>query len=432
VCRTGHTASLVSRLVAPLVLAFIAATFAVGLTLDASGVHLGTPKPPLLFDWHPRAEALWVLVAVAVCATAVWIAPRLLALRPVPFGLAIFGLALAVRLAVATMRYGTDGWTEPWDTSFNAKNEYVPALPAIEALGVRFFLDRFDDILPALPVHVAGHPPGLVLLFHWLGLDTPGSAAALTIVLGTLAVPLTYVLGRIVLDERRARLAGLLSALASGTILYGVLTADVVFAMLGAAAAALMLARPAVALLAGPAALAVASFFSYAVLAMGAWAAFVRLLREGWRRAFSVAAAAGAGLVVFYVLVWLATGFSLPAVVVATEEVYRESVARLRPYAFWLFGSPAAFLFFCGLPITWYAARALGARHPAAVALALVILVSAVGGFTKAETERIWLMYVPAMCVAAAAVLPERRLTLVLGLLAAQALLVEVLFGTVW
>jgi methylthioxylose transferase len=182
----------------------------------------------------------------------------------------------------------------------------------------------------------------------------------------------------------------------------------------------------------GAIALAVASFFSYAVLAVGAWVCLVRLLQRGWRDALAMAVIAGAGLVAFYAVLWLATGFDLPATVRSVEDVYRESVARLRPYAYWVFGSPAAFLAFAGLPLTWYAVVALGRRHPAAVALAIVIVLSAVGGFTKAETERIWLMFVPALCVAAAAVLPERRLTLVLGLLAIQSLCVELIFGTVW
>jgi hypothetical protein len=227
--------------------------------------------------------------------------------------------------------------------------------------------------------------------------------------------------------------AGLLAALASASTLMGVTSADIVYAALGAGAAVLLLGRaPGRAAVGGGAALAVASFFSYAVLAIGAWAALVRLLREGWRTAFVVALGCGVALVVFYVALWAGTGFQLHDVVVATEDVYRESVARLRPYAFWLFGSPAAFLAFCGLPITWYAARALGERQPVAVALFAVILISAVGGFTKAEVERIWLMYVPVMCVAAAAVLPARRVPLVLALLALQSVVVECLFGTVW
>ena len=54
------------------------------------------------------------------------------------------------------------------------------------------------------------------------------------------------------------------------------------------------------------------------------------------------------------------------------------------------------------------------------------------GGYTKAETERIWLFLVPLACVAAAPVLAGRRIAPVLALLAAQALAVEVLFATVW
>jgi methylthioxylose transferase len=422
-----------ARLLPPLVLALVAVTFAVGLTLDERGERLGTPRPPMAFDVDARAQLVWVLVAVVLLAAAVVVAPRLRALpRPAPFALGVLGLALVVRLAVGAVRTGPEGWDEPWNESFNAKNEYVPALPAIEQLGVRFFLDRFDEILPALPVHTAGHPPGFVLVLHWLGLDTPGSATALAILLGALAVPATYLVARRLLDEERARTAGLLSALACGTTLYGVTTADVVYAAMGAGAAVLLLAAPRVAAVGGGAALAVASFFSYAVLALGAWAALVRLLRDGWRTALAVAAGCGVALVVFYVALWALTGFELHEVVIATEETYRESVARLRPYAFWLFGSPAAFLAFMGLPITWYAAKALGAREPAAVALAIVIVISAVGGFTKAETERIWLMYVPLACVAAAAVLPRERVPLVLGLLAIQSLAVELIFGTVW
>ena len=60
-----------------------------------------------------------------------------------------------------------------------------------------------------------------------------------------------------------------------------------------------------------------------------------------------------------------------------------------------------------------------------------MVAISALAGFTKAETERIWLPYVPLACVCAAA-LPVRRLGLILGALALQAVVIEVLFGTVW
>jgi hypothetical protein len=442
-----QTAAFVAaRLTAPLVAAFVAITFAVGLLLDAGGTVLGTPRPPVLFDVDRALDPFWTALAVVVLVGAVVLAPRLRRLGGWGFAAGVFGLALVVRLAVGAARLGPEGWDEPWNESFNAKNEYVPALPGLDEVGVRYFLDRFDELLPAMPVHAAGHPPGLLLVLHWLGLESPGEAAALAIAVGALAVPATYALARRVLgDERQARTAGVLSALACGTTLFGVVSADVVYAALGALAAIGLVSRSRAGVIAGAVGLAIASFFSYAVLAMGAWAVLVVLFGGfvspgdtnpsrglAWRRATEVAVACGVALVAFYVALWAATGFEVHEVVLATEEVYRESVARLRPYAFWLFGSPAAFLAFAGLPITWYAATALGRRHPAAVALAIVIAISAIGGFTKAETERIWLMYVPPLCIAAAAVLPERRLTLVLGLLATQCLLVELLFGTVW
>jgi hypothetical protein len=85
-----------------------------------------------------------------------------------------------------------------------------------------------------------------------------------------------------------------------------------------------------------------------------------------------------------------------------------------------------------GVAIAVPALRAVVAREPAAVALAVVVLASAVLGFTKAETERIWLPFVPLACVAAATQLDARRLRLYLVLLAAQALAVELLFFTIW
>ena len=53
-------------------------------------------------------------------------------------------------------------------------------------------------------------------------------------------------------------------------------------------------------------------------------------------------------------------------------------------------------------------------------------------GFTKAETERIWLFLVPLACVAAAPAITSRRTMAVIAVLLAQALAIEVLFDTIW
>jgi methylthioxylose transferase len=249
-----------------------------------------------------------------------------------------------------------------------------------------------------------------------------------------LAVPLAYLLARELLDERRARTATLLYVFAPSAVLYGATSADALYATVGLLAAVPLAAgaRSRVTLPLGAGALAVASFFSYANLAIGAWATLLAERRAGLRRAVMVAAACGVVLALFYLLLHLATGYDPVGVLRATETVYREGIASRRPYAFWVFGSPVAFLGALGLPIAWFALRSAGARFAPAVALVAVIAISAVLGFTKAETERIYQFLVPIACVAAAATLPDRWLPLILGALAFQALATELLVYTVW
>jgi len=103
-----------------------------------------------------------------------------------------------------------------------------------------------------------------------------------------------------------------------------------------------------------------------------------------------------------------------------------------RPYSFWLFGSPTAWAVMIGLPITWYSLRSLAAGEASAIAVWALVAVAAVLGVTGGETERIWLPFVPLACVAAAAAVPASRLRPVLTFLVFQALVVELLFFTVW
>ena len=85
-----------------------------------------------------------------------------------------------------------------------------------------------------------------------------------------------------------------------------------------------------------------------------------------------------------------------------------------------------------GLPIVVGWLRATERGQDAALALAGVIVVAAVAGFTKAEVERIWLPFAPLACVAAAPLLAGPRLRPALALLAVQALGWQLLFATIW
>jgi hypothetical protein len=410
-----------------------AATVVAGLLIRHLHGGLGTATPPFVMVWGPRLEPLAAVSALAV-ALGVAVAPRL-PRRPLAFAAAVLALALALGLALNLARAGTAGWSAIFDLgpggSFEAPNEYLPGLPAL-SYGARFYLDRFAELVPSLPVNVAGHPPGPLLVLHALGISSAAGTAALCIGAGALGAPLTYALGRSLLDEREARAAAILFACSPLTLLFGVTSFDYLFATCGLVAACLLVAERATTRAAGAVALAAASLMSWALLAVGAWATILTWRRRGARAALALAAACGAAWVALNGALATAYGYDPIGTLRATEAVYRHSVASVRPYAFWAFGSPVAWGAMLGLPIAAAAVRSATRGDDAAVALAVVVAIAALGGFSKAETERIWLFLVPLACVAAAPVIAARRLTGVAALLLAQALAVEVLFDTIW
>jgi hypothetical protein len=413
-----------------------AVTVATGLAIKAATDRLGPGLPPFTLSWSPRAGPL-AAVSLAVLAVSVLVALRAARAlrRPLEFAGFLFALTLALGLSLNLARHGARDWYAIFDTSqggsFEAANEYLPGLPAL-SYGVRFYLDRFAELVPALPVNVAGHTPGLLLSLRLLGITSASGMAALCIGVGALVPPLTYDLARTQLGDERARLAGLLAAFAPSLLLFGVTSADYLYATLGLAAACLLVRPMPAARLTGAAVAAVAGFFSWLLLALPAWTAIVVWRREGLRPALLLAGACALAAVAFNGALALWVGYDPPGALRATGSVYRHSLATERPYAFWVFGSPTAWGVMLGVPTIALAARALAQRQPAALALAAVVAASALLGFTKAETERIWLPFVPLACVAAASTLPSRWLTWILSALAAQALVAELLFDSIW
>jgi methylthioxylose transferase len=408
-------------------------TLAVGLAAKAAGFDWGAPAQPLVVFLRP-ALSTWALPAALVLAVALYAADRLrrAEVGAAGFAAATFGLTLVTRLALNVFRGGPGTLDRVFvvGRAGEGRTEYLPGLPFVNG-GVGHFLSHFPEITARLPIQAEGHPPGLLLAMHYLGIDTAAGLAALTIVVGALATPLLYLLGRELTGEREARAAALLFVFVPTSLLYGATSGDALFSTLGVLAAVGLLARRPANRVLGGAALAFAAFFSYALLAVGAWAALVRWRREGIGAALRLAATIAAVLVVAYVALDLLTGFNMISAIRATDSRYREGIARLRPYAFWFFGSPAAFLLMLG-PVAWFAARSLAAKEATAIALALVIAISVLAGYTKAETERIWLFLVPFACLAAARSLSARRLMPVLVGATAQAVLIEIFLFTKW
>jgi hypothetical protein len=425
-----------SAAVSRIVISAALATVAAGTLIRHVHGGLGTATPPFVMVWGPRLHPLAAVSGLAVAA-GVALAPRLAShLRPrLAFAAGVLALALVLGLALNLARTGTSGWYAIFDLgphgSFEAPNEYLPGLPAL-SYGTHFYLDRFAELVPSLPVNVAGHPPGPLLALHTLHISTAPAAAALCITAGALGAPLTYALACALRDERDARVAALLVACSPLTLLFGVTSFDYLYATCGLASACLLVAQRRAARAAGAFALAGASLMSWALLAVGAWAAILAWRRRGPHAALFLAGSCVLAWVAVNAALAAAYGYDPIGTLRATESVYRHSIASVRPYAFWAFGSPVAWGLMLGLPIAAAALRSAARGDDAAIALAVVIAVAAVGGFSKAETERIWLFLAPLACVAAAPSIAPRRLTLVVAALLAQALVVEALFDTIW
>jgi hypothetical protein len=257
--------------------------------------------------------------------------------------------------------------------------------------------------------------------------------AALCIGVGALSVPLTYALAQGLLPEQQARLATLLLAFAPGALLFGATSADAVYLTLGLLAAWPLTSRSWAIRAIGAATLAIASVFAWSLLAVGAWVVLVVWRRDGFRTAALLSATCALALVTFYATLSAATGFDPIGTLAATGDVYRAGVAATRPYWYWLLGSPTAFLVVLGIPITWHALRTLATGHILAIAIFTILALSATLGFTKAETERIWLFFAPFVCLAAAAgPATSAPLRPLLTALAVQALAWELIVDTIW
>jgi hypothetical protein len=419
-----------------------AATVAVGEAIRASGARvggyppLGVVSPPVNVFWHPKAGSLAV-VSIVVLAAAAALTPAWIwrLRRPPAFAVAMFALALALDIGLNLARGGVHELYAVFQTtrggSPEAGNEYLLGLPALDH-GVRLYVGHFASAFPALPQKVTGNPPGPLVALQLLGIRTPQALAALCIGTGALTAPLAYDLGRTLGGEARGRVAGVLTAFAPSLLLWGATSADYAFATLGLVGACLLARKRLAPRALGALAAAAATFFSWLLFAIPAWAVLVAVRRGGPRQALVLGSlCAGATLAVYGALA-LTLGYDPFAALSATDAVYRHGIAQFRPYPYWLFGSPTAWVIALGLPIAWAWLRAAAARDPAALALAAIVLVAAVLGFTKAETERIWLPLVPLACVAAACAVPARRLRMLLWLLVFQALAVQLLFDTIW
>jgi hypothetical protein len=425
--------------------ALVVVAAGVGLVLNLAGYSVrASSSAPVFGSWLPHA-GLGTPAALAVAAAAAWWGPGLAARLPWrPLLAGAYAVAVAWILSLAMV----DGWQVGLAGRLATQPEYLTDVTrAADTVGLlRGFTARILDFQPdSWTTHVAGHPPGALLVFVWLhraGLGGGAWAALCCVAVGAVtavAVPVTV---RAIAGEAAARVAVPFAVLFPGAVWIGA-SADGVFAGVTSAGIALLatgLVRGGVAghaaILVAGALLAFGSYLSYGLVLMapivvGTVAGAARRTGRPWQatvRRLTPALAGGISVVVVFTAAgfWWLDGYRL------VVERYHQGIASDRAYAYWVWANLACLALAAGpvaAPVLRRAAVAARARLMATVrrwppawsllplAAAVAIVVADLSGLSKAEVERIWLpfaVWLPAGAVALPA--STRR-----GWLAAQA-----------
>ena len=412
-------------------IAVVAVGAAAGQILRANGTEVFLGAPPLLGAFEIRLTP-GVVVAVAVAAAIALRGPVLAMRLSWRRALALSALAAAAWPVALALTAGGHTITQP----LTSDHEYLTVIPLIHSPGdfLRTFLDRID----LYATHIRGHPPGMALILYGLaraGLGGPGPEAALIIAIASTTPVAVALAARSLAGERAARLALPFIVLAPAA-LWIASSADALYMGVGAWAVALLIlalrntgVRSGALALGGGLLFGLTCFLSFGLVLLGLIPLAVAVAE---RRVAPLAIAAVGGAIVAAAFLaggyWWFDGFS------AVREQYAASVARSRPYSFFVFNNLSAF----ALALGPAAAIALGRLRDRRLWLlvgsaACAVLAADLSGMSKGEVERIWLPFLPWILVAAAA-LPERIRTrrALLGAQAAVAIAVEITVATAW
>ncbi len=400
--------------------ALVAVAFVWGMALGAER-SIGLEAPPLygVFELNVRAEAL---IAVAFGAALVYAAP--LAARTLSWsrllwagmvGAGVWALALALAGGGAAIA-----------SPLESPASYLHDVPAVTSAGD--FLTHFTERIDSYAVHVRSHPPGMVLALAGLesvGLGGAGPEAALVIAGGAATVPAALVALRDVAGEERARRAAPYLVLAPAA-LWIATTADALFAGIAAWAIALLVlatgrvgTRAAATAAGGGLLFGVALMLSYGVLALVAVP-----LAVAWARRRMMPLVVGALAATAVIGTFAALGFWWLDGLQATREQYEQSIARIRPYEYFLLANLAAFAVALGPATAAGLAKLRGPAWLLAGGALAAVAAANLSGLSKAEVERIWLPFMPWVMLATCG-LPRAQARWWLAAQAALALTVQ-------
>jgi methylthioxylose transferase len=431
----------VDALAAASALTLLGLAAVVGVLLARSGNPVRVAAPPLFARLSPHIGP-GTPVALAAAGLVIWRGPALAArLR----WRRLLGLGYLTALVWTFSLALIDGWQRGLTGRLTTRHEYLHEVPGVTDVPatLRDFTDRILDGQPdSWTTHVAGHPPGALLVFVGLdriGLAGGGWAAALCVAVGAsvaVTVPLT---ARALGGERAGRAAVPFAVLFPGAVWIGA-SADGLFAGVAAAGVALLAGAargrgPAAAgaALAAGGLLGFACFLSYGLVLMAPIALAVLVAARRYAP-LPFAAAGGATVVAAFA----AAGFWWPDGYHLVVERYHQGIADNRPYPYWVWANLACLVVSAGpaaAPILRRAVKAVrgttGRWLVLPMAAGAAVVAADLSGLSKAEAERIWLPFA-IWLLAGAATLPDAHRRGWLAVQAATALTVNHLLFTGW
>ena len=392
------------------------------------------------FSWSLIAAAAVAGAVITGCACGWWARLRL---RWLLLATAVASSTFATLLALTD---GSDGILY----GAQSNTEYLINVP--KAPSGTEYLRSFVHLVNAnaYSVHVRGHPPGflgLLKFLNWLGIGGAWTTALLSVVATGVSALCVLVVVRVIADRSWVdRVAPFL--VVAPYLIWMVTSADAVYTSLGAVGTAAIAfgatrsGRTAAACgTLGGIALGCLLFGTYlgAVFLMVPLALWLVL----WRQRHRVPAAVGAGAVIgllVIVLAFRAGGFWWLDGLRATNTAYNNGSAKIRPWSYFAVGNIGAALLAVG-PAFVAGIAGLRDRRIWAIAGAglLAVAVSHLSKYTKAEVERIWLLFYPWLTVAAGSLFAGRRLAkrsttgaLWVGVQASCAILLQSALVTKW
>jgi hypothetical protein len=399
-----------------------------GRALQADGHRLFMNLPPLVGRLDPRFS--WAGIgAIAFVPVAIVVGPRVAAWAPWRWVLlATFAGAVAWAVALG-LTEGAAGLVR----SPSSPRDYLASVPLIN--DPLTFLGTFVDRIDTFTTHVRAHPPEMALVAWWLDRlgGGPSTFVAMEILLGASAMPAVLLAVREVSSEDPARAVAPFLAFSPAAVTLAS-SGDALFLGVGAWAVALVVLATGrrngwVPLAAGGGFLfGVLAFLSYGLVLLAA----IPLAVAARRRSVDVIGLAVIGAMPIFVA-FLAAGFWWVDGLLATRVEYLQSVARTRPYHYFVVANLAAFAIVLG-PAALAAlarwSRAGSVWTLVGGALVAVALADA-SGMSKAEVERIWLPFVP-WVLTATAMLPSKTRRAWLAVNVTAAVLLEIVVTRPW